>query len=70
MPNPSSPQQATEPLLLIPQVWLSPALTETKELAGGVNGSVGAGVAIGSVAYPSVTVSEKMPNASSFPTTM
>ena len=35
-PNASKPQQATEPLLLTPQVWRSPALTETKEPAGGV----------------------------------
>ena len=30
------PQQATEPSLLTPQVWPHPALTETKEPAGGV----------------------------------
>ena len=30
------PQQATEPSLLTPQVWNHPALTETKEPAGGV----------------------------------
>ena len=30
------PQQVTEPLLLNPQVWSCPALTETKEPAGGV----------------------------------
>ena len=30
------PQQVTEPLLLTPQVCPNPALTETKEPAGGV----------------------------------
>ena len=35
-PYSSLPQQATEPSLLTPQVWLDPALTETKEPAGGV----------------------------------
>ena len=35
-PYSSLPQQATEPLLLIPQVWRAPALTETKEPVGGV----------------------------------
>ena len=33
---PVPPQQATEPSLLTPQVWTHPALTETKEPAGGV----------------------------------
>ena len=51
-PFSSLPQQTTEPSLFTPQVWLSPALTETKELAGGVNGSVGAGVAIGFRCFP------------------
>ena len=53
-PSPFQPQQATEPSLLTPQVWSHPALTETKEPAGGVGGSVGAGVAIGTVASPSL----------------
>ena len=35
-PNSSQPQQATEPLFLTPQVWIAPALTETKVPAGGV----------------------------------
>ena len=36
-PSSSLPQQATEPSLLNPQVWSHPALTETKEPAGGVD---------------------------------
>ena len=35
-PRVSAPQQATEPPILTPQVCNTPALTETKEPAGGV----------------------------------
>ena len=35
-PKSLKPQQATEPSLLTPQVFFLPALTETKEPAGGV----------------------------------
>ena len=35
-PNSFPPQQATEPLLLTPQAWAHPTLTETREPAGGV----------------------------------
>ena len=36
-PRACLPQQATESLLLTPQVCATPALTETKEPAGGVD---------------------------------
>ena len=57
------PQQSTKPSLFNPQVWFHPALTETKELA------VGAGMAIGSVAYPSVTMSAETPSVFPSPIT-
>ena len=103
-PDPFQPQQATESLLLTPQVWPPPALTETKELAGGVGCGAGVGVgvsvgpgvgvgwgtavgygvgvghgvcvgavvgvAIGSVASPTFTVSSKLPSVFSSPITM
>ena len=70
LPLKSLPQQATEPSLLTPQEYPCPALTETKEPVGGGDGAVGAGVAYGSVASPSVTVNAKLPSVFSSPIAM